>query len=117
MHRHARPRPARRRGVRVRPRLPAGRLHRRTHDGRAAPAREGRDQPSRPGGARAAGAPGRLMAGPLIAASAAPGSVKTRAAALSIASNSILIVLKLAAAAITGSVAILTEAMHSSVDL
>ena len=57
------------------------------------------------------------MAGPLIAASAAPGSVKTRAAALSIASNSILIVLKLAAAAITGSVAILTEAMHSSVDL
>jgi cation diffusion facilitator family transporter len=43
--------------------------------------------------------------------------VKTRAAALSIASNAILIALKLAAGAITGSVAILTEAMHSSVDL
>ena len=59
------------------------------------------------------------MAGPLIAASQprAPGSVKTRAAALSIASNAILIALKLAAGAITGSVAILTEAMHSSIDL
>jgi cation diffusion facilitator family transporter len=57
------------------------------------------------------------MAGPLIAANTAGGTVKTRAAALSIASNSILIVLKLMAGAITGSVAILTEAMHSSVDL
>jgi cation diffusion facilitator family transporter len=57
------------------------------------------------------------MAGPLLAASGAHGSGKTRAAALSIASNSILIVLKLAAGAITGSVAIITEAMHSSVDL
>ena len=57
------------------------------------------------------------MAGPLIAGSTPRGTVKSRAAALSIASNSILIVLKLAAGAITGSVAILTEAMHSSVDL
>jgi cation diffusion facilitator family transporter len=57
------------------------------------------------------------MTGPLIAANTAGGSVKTRAAALSIASNSILIGLKLTAGAITGSVAILTEAMHSSVDL
>jgi cation diffusion facilitator family transporter len=58
------------------------------------------------------------MAGPLLAASTPRrGSVKTRAAALSIASNSVLIVLKLAAGAITGSVAIITEAMHSSVDL
>lgn len=59
------------------------------------------------------------MAGPLIAAShrRPAGSVKTRAAALSIASNAILIALKLAAGAITGSVAILTEAMHSSIDL
>ena len=59
------------------------------------------------------------MAGPLIAASHPhqPGSVKTRTAALSIASNAILIALKLAAGAITGSVAILTEAMHSSIDL
>ena len=45
------------------------------------------------------------------------GTVKTRAAALSIASNSLLIALKLAAGAITGSVAVLTEAMHSAVDL
>ena len=59
------------------------------------------------------------MAGPLIAAAHphSAGSVKTRAAALSIASNAILIALKLAAGAITGSVAILTEAMHSSIDL
>ena len=60
------------------------------------------------------------MPSPLIAAAAQPGrkgSVKTRAAALSIASNAILIALKIAAGAITGSVAILTEAMHSSIDL
>ncbi len=59
------------------------------------------------------------MAGPLIAASQPrrAGSVKTRAAALSIASNAVLIALKLAAGAITGSVAILTEAMHSLIDL
>jgi cation diffusion facilitator family transporter len=59
------------------------------------------------------------MAGPLIAANhpRAAGSVKTRAAALSIASNAILIALKIAAGALTGSVAILTEAMHSSIDL
>jgi cation diffusion facilitator family transporter len=42
---------------------------------------------------------------------------KPAAAAVSIASNSILIALKLAAAAITGSVAILSEAIHSSIDL
>ena len=42
---------------------------------------------------------------------------KTRAAALSIASNTILIGLKLAAGAITGSIAIITEAIHSAVDL
>ncbi len=58
------------------------------------------------------------MAGPLIGAHVTGrGTVKTRAAALSIASNTILIALKLAAGAITGSVAILTEAMHSSIDL
>jgi cation diffusion facilitator family transporter len=44
-------------------------------------------------------------------------TVKTRAAALSILSNSLLITLKLVAGAITGSVAIITEAMHSSIDL
>jgi cation diffusion facilitator family transporter len=42
---------------------------------------------------------------------------KQRAAAVSIASNSGLIALKLAAAAITGSVAILSEALHSMIDL
>ena len=42
---------------------------------------------------------------------------KPGAAAVSIASNSLLIALKLAAAAITGSVAILSEALHSSIDL
>jgi cation diffusion facilitator family transporter len=42
---------------------------------------------------------------------------KSRAAALSIASNSILIALKVAAGALTGSIAILTEAVHSSIDL
>jgi cation diffusion facilitator family transporter len=42
---------------------------------------------------------------------------KPAAAAVSIASNAALIALKLAAAAITGSVAILSEALHSGVDL
>ena len=48
---------------------------------------------------------------------AAQSSRKTRAAGLSIVSNSILIALKLAAGAITGSIAIITEAVHSSIDL
>jgi cation diffusion facilitator family transporter len=42
---------------------------------------------------------------------------KPAAAGVSIVSNSILIALKLAAAAITGSIAILSEAIHSSIDL
>jgi cation diffusion facilitator family transporter len=42
---------------------------------------------------------------------------KAGAATLSVVSNSILIALKVAAAAITGSIAILTEAIHSSIDL
>ncbi len=42
---------------------------------------------------------------------------KSGAAALSIASNSLLIALKLAAGAITGSIAIVTEAIHSLIDL
>jgi len=42
---------------------------------------------------------------------------KSRAAGLSIVSNSVLIVLKLIAGAITGSIAIITEAVHSSIDL
>ncbi len=42
---------------------------------------------------------------------------KSSAAGLSVASNSLLIALKIAAGAITGSIAILTEAAHSSIDL
>ena len=42
---------------------------------------------------------------------------KSRAAAISVASNSLLIALKIAAGAITGSIAILTEAAHSAIDL
>ena len=37
--------------------------------------------------------------------------------ALSIASNALLIALKIAAGAITGSIAIITEAVHSAIDL
>jgi cation diffusion facilitator family transporter len=44
-------------------------------------------------------------------------NTKSGAAGLSIASNAILIALKLAAAAVTGSIAILTEAVHSLIDL
>jgi cation diffusion facilitator family transporter len=42
---------------------------------------------------------------------------KTRAAAISIGSNSALIALKIVAGIITGSVAIITEAAHSAIDL
>jgi cation diffusion facilitator family transporter len=42
---------------------------------------------------------------------------RSRAAALSIVSNSALIVLKIVAGAVTGSVAIITEAIHSAIDL
>ena len=42
---------------------------------------------------------------------------KSGAAALSIASNALLIAIKLAAGAITGSIAIVTEAIHSLIDL
>ncbi|MGH2954649.1 MAG: cation diffusion facilitator family transporter [Solirubrobacterales bacterium] len=42
---------------------------------------------------------------------------KSGAAGLSIVSNSVLIALKIAAGAITGSIAIITEAIHSSIDL
>jgi len=43
--------------------------------------------------------------------------VKLRTAALSVTSNSALILLKVIAGTITGSVALLTEAIHSSIDL
>jgi cation diffusion facilitator family transporter len=42
---------------------------------------------------------------------------KSGVATLSVASNSLLIALKIAAGAITGSIAIITEAAHSSIDL
>ena len=51
------------------------------------------------------------------ARTASTGRRRTRAAAVSIASNTLLIALKLVAAAVTGSVAILTEAIHSAIDL
>ena len=44
-------------------------------------------------------------------------ATKSGAASLSIASNAALIVLKIAAGAITGSIAIITEAIHSAIDL
>jgi cation diffusion facilitator family transporter len=44
-------------------------------------------------------------------------SAKAGAATLSIVSNSLLIALKIAAGAITGSIAIITEAAHSAIDL
>jgi cation diffusion facilitator family transporter len=59
--------------------------------------------------ARSAAAPGGLIGG-------APPR-KTRAALVSIVSNSTLILLKLVAGALTGSIAIITEAVHSSIDL
>jgi len=61
--------------------------------------------------ADAAGAPARAV-GP-----AAQAPTKTRAAAVSILSNSLLIAFKLTAGVITGSIAIITEAVHSSIDL
>jgi cation diffusion facilitator family transporter len=58
------------------------------------------------------------MAGALIQERGAPaGPVKRRAALLSVGSNSLLILLKVIAGTVTGSVALLTEAMHSSIDL
>jgi len=52
-----------------------------------------------------------------IAVPVGGGRARTRAAAVSIVSNTILITLKLIAGAVTGSVSILTEAIHSGVDL
>jgi len=63
-----------------------------------------------PAKARRKAKTGRRGASPALGA-------KPRAAALSIVSNSLLIVLKLVAGAVTGSVAIITEAVHSSIDL
>jgi cation diffusion facilitator family transporter len=48
---------------------------------------------------------------------ATPGGTKSGAARLSIVSNAALIVLKIVAGAVTGSIAIVTEAVHSGIDL
>ncbi len=74
---------------------------------------------SRPRGWRSWGAPNSMVAPapPPRGSAEGPRGIKTRAAALSVASNSILILLKVMAGSLTGSVAILSEAMHSSVDL
>jgi cation diffusion facilitator family transporter len=56
-------------------------------------------------------APSTTGPGPVVAPS------KSRAAALSIASNTALILLKAIAGTVTGSVALLTEALHSATDL
>jgi cation diffusion facilitator family transporter len=58
------------------------------------------------------------MSGPSASVPPAGGeSAKVRAASLSVASNSALILLKVVAGTLTGSVALLTEAVHSSIDL
>jgi len=46
-----------------------------------------------------------------------PGSRKVRAACISVASNTILIIMKVAVGIASGSVSILSEAVHSSIDL
>jgi cation diffusion facilitator family transporter len=57
-------------------------------------------------------------AGPAHSAAPTPvPAMKQRTAALSIVSNSTLILLKVVAGTVTGSVSILTEAVHSSIDL
>src|SRR5690606_1898941 len=83
------------------------RARRRAHDGRARARGEARDQPPR---TRRPGARPGADGGIVI-------RTKTGAAALSVASNSLLIVLKLIAGAVTGSIAIITEAIHSGIDL
>jgi cation diffusion facilitator family transporter len=55
--------------------------------------------------------------GTVIHPAVVSGPTKARAASLSLVSNSVLIVLKIVAGAITGSIAILTEAVHSAIDL
>jgi cation diffusion facilitator family transporter len=59
----------------------------------------------------------RSTSAPSARAASTRAPSKTRAAALSIASNSALILLKAIAGTVTGSVALLTEALHSATDL
>jgi len=57
------------------------------------------------------------MAGRPLIRTAPPDAPRSRPALLSIVSNTVLILLKVVAGSVTGSVAILTEAMHSAIDL
>jgi cation diffusion facilitator family transporter len=70
--------------------------------------------------ARRSGEPGAragVLNTPLIAPDAVTGSTKFGAARLSVVSNTSLIALKIVAGAVTGSIAIVTEAVHSCIDL
>jgi cation diffusion facilitator family transporter len=74
----------------------------------------------RSGRPRSTGADARRevgSAGAAVLGSSERSRPKTRAAALSIVSNTLLIGLKLVAGVLTGSIAIITEAVHSSIDL
>ncbi len=68
-------------------------------------------------GAPAAPRPGAPEEASGVVGPAASAPPRTRAAAISVVSNASLILLKLAAGAVTGSIAILTEAFHSCTDL
>ena len=73
--------------------------------------RPARERVAAAASAAAAAASGRAVA------PAAQAPRKERAAAVSIVSNTILIALKVVAGVVTGSIAILTEAAHSAIDL
>ena len=60
---------------------------------------------------------GGVLSTPLVGPDAVHGTTKFGAARLSVVSNALLIVLKVVAGAVTGSIAIVTEAVHSSIDL
>jgi cation diffusion facilitator family transporter len=89
-----------------------GRAARRAGDGGARPGDgAGHDARARHG-VRA-----RVLNTPWIAPDAVTGSTKFGAARLSVISNTTLIALKVVAGAVTGSIAIITEAVHSCIDL
>src|SRR3954463_6056187 len=101
-----------RRRLRLRPAVRAGR-GRRSHDGRAGRRREGCDLAPGPRRSRARG-----VARAMTRRGSAPVEVqRSRAAAVSIFSNTALIALKVIAGLITGSVANIPEAIHPAVDL
>jgi cation diffusion facilitator family transporter len=73
--------------------------------------------PAPPGGEHPAPAPPGGKRPALVAPAAVEGTSKFAAARLSVVSNSALILLKIVAGAVTGSIAIVTEAVHSAIDL